>query len=103
MFWLWIYNNDKLSFIAIDAALSMSESLLFGVLFYLAFQVSDITEMKRPSKAGTIDTPSTQRRLLNPNHVEVNIKEPNKSNNGAQMGNKYYGDVPFSVCWSHRR
>lgn len=42
----------------------MLEALFFGIIFYLVYQVSDITEMKRPSQASVIDTPSTQRRLL---------------------------------------
>lgn len=85
--------------IAIDAALSLLEALIFGVLFYLVYQVSDITEMKRPSKAGMLDTPSTQRRLLlapdaHPT-VTVVVKEPTSQMNPTT--NTYNG-MTFTVC-----
>nr|CAH0107278.1 unnamed protein product [Daphnia galeata] len=75
----------------IDAALSLLEALLFGVLFYLVYQVSDITEMKRPSKASILDTPSTQRRLLAAAHPTVVVKEPNSTMNT-------FNGITYTAC-----
>ncbi|EFX65693.1 hypothetical protein DAPPUDRAFT_303564 [Daphnia pulex] len=82
----------------IDAALSLLEALIFGVLFYLVYQVRDITEMKRPSKAGMLDTPSTQRRLLasdvHPTATVV-VKEPTSHMNPTT--NTYNG-MTYTAC-----
>lgn len=60
-------------FQAIDASLSLVESMLFGILFHFAFQVKDISEMKRASQASRLHlsaiaatprgSPAVERRM----------------------------------------
>ncbi|KAK4037116.1 hypothetical protein OUZ56_029155 [Daphnia magna] len=80
----------------IDAALSLLESLLFGIFFYLVYQVSDITEMKRPSKGDMLDTPSFERHLLAPPPAVI-IKQPIRDVRNIPPVNVIDG-ISYSVC-----
>lgn len=76
--------------------MSLLESLLFGIFFYLVYQVSDITEMKRPSKGDMLDTLSFESHLLAPPPAMI-MKQPIREIRNIPAVNVIDG-ISYSVC-----